>query len=67
MFNIGFQEVVIIFVIALIVFGPKKLPEVGRAVGRGLREFRRASNELMASMEEPEPSPKESEPEEGDV
>lgn len=50
MFNVGIQEVAIVLVIALIVFGPKRLPEVGRSFGRGLREFRRASNEFMASI-----------------
>lgn len=43
--NIGVPELILILVIALIVFGPKKLPEVGRSVGKGLREFRRASQE----------------------
>ena len=50
MFDIGFPEIVLILVIALIVFGPKKLPEIGRTLGKTLREFKRASNELMASV-----------------
>ncbi|MDP8905845.1 MAG: twin-arginine translocase TatA/TatE family subunit [Chloroflexota bacterium] len=44
-FNIGAPELVIILILALIIFGPGKLPEVGQAVGRTVREFRRASNE----------------------
>ena len=39
-FNIGFPELIIVLVIALIVLGPKKLPEVGRSLGRGMREFK---------------------------
>lgn len=50
--NIGVPELIIIFVVALIVFGPKKLPELGKSLGKGLAEFRRASNELKASLEE---------------
>ena len=51
MLDIGFQELLIIMVIALLVFGPHKLPELGRALGRGLREFRRASDEFRATIE----------------
>ncbi|HSE40038.1 MAG TPA: twin-arginine translocase TatA/TatE family subunit, partial [Acidobacteriota bacterium] len=43
---LGIQEIVLIFVIALIVFGPKKLPELGRQVGKALGELRRASNDI---------------------
>jgi sec-independent protein translocase protein TatA len=49
--NIGFPELIIIFVVALLVFGPKRLPELGRSLGRGLSEFRRASTELKSSIE----------------
>jgi len=49
--NIGFPELIIIFVVALLVFGPKRLPELGRSLGRGLSEFRRASSELKSSIE----------------
>lgn len=48
---LGFQEIILIVVIALIVFGPKKLPELGRSVGKTLAEFRRASNEIKHSIE----------------
>ena len=46
MFGLGGQEIIVILIIALIVFGPKKLPEVGRALGEGLRELKRASRSL---------------------
>lgn len=49
---IGMQELVIIFVIALIVFGPRKLPELGRSLGRSINEFKRASNELRSTLED---------------
>jgi len=51
MFGMGGQEVIVILIIALIVFGPKKLPEVGRALGEGLRELRRASRGLTEPFE----------------
>ncbi len=50
--NIGFPELLIILAIALLVFGPKKLPEVGRSIGRAIREFRRASDEIKEKIEE---------------
>jgi TatA/E family protein of Tat protein translocase len=52
MFGIGFPELVVILVVALLVFGPNKLPEIARSLGRGLAEFRRASNELRQSFQE---------------
>jgi TatA/E family protein of Tat protein translocase len=48
---IGFQELILILVIALLVFGPRKLPELGRSLGKALGEFRRASNEIKHSIE----------------
>ena len=45
--SIGMPELIIIFVIALIIFGPRKLPELGRSLGKSLAEFKRASNELQ--------------------
>lgn len=51
MFDIGLQEMLVIGVIALLVFGPSKLPELGRMVGRALREFRRASDEFRSTVE----------------
>ncbi len=50
--SIGGTELLIIVIIALVVFGPKRLPELGRTIGKGLREFRRASNDLKRSLEE---------------
>ena len=49
---IGMQELVIIFVIALIVFGPRKLPQLGKSLGRSLAEFKRASNDLRSTLED---------------
>ena len=50
--SIGMPELVIIFVIALIIFGPRKLPELGKSLGKSLAEFKRASNELKSTLEE---------------
>lgn len=50
--SIGMPELIIIFVIALVIFGPRKLPELGRTLGKSLSEFRRASNELRNTLEE---------------
>jgi TatA/E family protein of Tat protein translocase len=51
MLDIGFQELLVVMVIALLVFGPDKLPELGRRLGRALREFRRASDEFRSTIE----------------
>jgi TatA/E family protein of Tat protein translocase len=48
--SLGVPEILFLLVIALLVFGPKRLPEVGRTLGKGLSEFRRASNELKRSI-----------------
>lgn len=50
--SVGFPELILIFFVALIVFGPKKLPEIGKSIGHALGEFRRATNELKSSLEE---------------
>ena len=63
MFDIGLQEMIVIGVLALLVFGPEKLPELGRRLGRAMREFRRASDEFRTTVEtnlklnEPDPLP----------
>ena len=49
--NLGFPEMMFLFLFALILFGPKKLPEIGRQIGRALNEFKRASNEFKAQIE----------------
>ncbi len=51
MFGIGIPELIVIFVIALLIFGPKKLPELGKALGRGIAEFKKASQEIKESIE----------------
>lgn len=50
--SIGGTELLVILVIALLIFGPKKLPELGRTIGKGLGEFKRASNDLKRSLED---------------
>jgi sec-independent protein translocase protein TatB len=49
--NLGFSEMAFIFILALIIFGPKKLPEIGRQIGKALAEFKRASNEFKWQLE----------------
>ncbi len=50
--SLGMQEIIVIFLIALIVFGPRKLPELGKTIGKGLAEFKKASNELKQTWED---------------
>jgi sec-independent protein translocase protein TatA len=50
--SIGMPELIIIMVIALIIFGPRKLPELGRSLGKSINEFKKASNELRNTLEE---------------
>lgn len=49
--SLGFTEIAFILVLALLLFGPKRLPEIGRTLGKGLAEFRKASNDLRRSLE----------------
>src|SRR5512136_2773799 len=50
--SIGTPELILIFVIALLIFGPKKLPEIGRSVGKALREFKKTSEEIKSRINE---------------
>lgn len=59
MFGIGVPELVLILIIGLIVFGPGKLPEMGRTLGKGIREFRKASNALSQAINAPENQPQQ--------
>ncbi|MEC9466703.1 MAG: twin-arginine translocase TatA/TatE family subunit [Myxococcota bacterium] len=64
MFGLGFGEIVVVLLVALLVLGPSKLPKLARQLGRGMREFRRAANEFQATLSEadldrpPAPKPK---------
>jgi sec-independent protein translocase protein TatB len=49
--SVSFNEIMVILVIALLIFGPKRLPQIGRTVGKALGEFRRASSDLKRTME----------------
>lgn len=49
--SLGFPELMLIFGVALLIFGPRKLPDIGRSVGRALGEFRRATNDLKSTLE----------------
>lgn len=48
--SLGLPELAFIFILALLVFGPRKLPEIGRTIGRGMAEFRKATNELKRTI-----------------
>jgi|GEM_PF-585665 len=50
--SIGFPELLLIFIVALLLFGPKKLPEIGRTLGRSMAEFKKATNDLKRTFEE---------------
>jgi sec-independent protein translocase protein TatA len=52
MFGLGFPELLLIFVIALVVFGPKKLPELGKSIGRAMAEFKKATDEFQETVRE---------------
>ena len=50
--SLGMPEIIVILVIALIIFGPRKLPELGRSLGKGIAEFKKATNEFQTTLEE---------------
>jgi len=52
MFDLGTQELIVIFLVAFLVFGPRKLPELGRALGKGIRELKAAMRSVRESIEE---------------
>ena len=60
---LGFQELIVIFVIALLVFGPKKLPELGKSLGKGIREFKRSLTDtqdaILGNQDERPPAPRQ--------
>ncbi len=58
MFGLGFTEILVILVVALLVFGPDRLPELARNLGKGLAEFRRASSDLRRSVLEASDEPR---------
>jgi TatA/E family protein of Tat protein translocase len=62
MFGLGFTEILVILVVALLVFGPDKLPELARNLGKGLAEFRRASSDLRRSVLEAAEEPRVAKP-----
>ena len=49
--SLGMQEILFVLALALLIFGPKKLPEIGKKLGRGLGEFRKATTDLKRSLE----------------
>lgn len=58
MFGLGMQELIIIFVIIMVLFGAKKLPEMGKGLGRGIREFKNATNQMGDDNDEKNVEPK---------
>lgn len=52
---IGWQELVIVLIIALVIFGPKRLPEIGKSLGKGIKEFKKSTTELQEQITKDEP------------
>ena len=65
--SIQFPEIAVILLIALLLFGPKKLPEIGRTIGNAMRELRKASRDFSSSIEEIETDVRQVEQDEPDV
>lgn len=59
MFNLGFAELFLILTVALVIFGPSKLPEVGKTMGKAINEFKKASRDVQKEIEEAAQTPKE--------
>ena len=59
--NLGMPELIFIFLIVLLIFGGKKIPEIARGIGKGIREFRRAKDDVTDSLDE-KPAPPEAQP-----
>jgi sec-independent protein translocase protein TatA len=59
--SIGWQELIIILVIVLVIFGPKRLPEVGRSLGKGIKEFKKSTSEIQEQLTGEAEKPKVSE------
>lgn len=55
MFNIGMPELMVVFVVALLVFGPKRLPDIGRQLGKAMRSFKQATMDLKDALEQEPP------------
>lgn len=51
MFDLGFQELIVIFAVALLVFGPKRLPELGRTIGKGIHELKKAMHDVKSEVD----------------
>lgn len=61
-FGIGWQELAIVLVIMMVIFGPKRLPELGRSLGKGLKEFKKSTTELQQTLTLDEPASAETKP-----
>jgi len=55
MFNVGMPELILIFIVALVILGPKRLPEIGRQVGKAMSQLKRATNDLKQALENEPP------------